>query len=154
MVLNGKKIQLAMQTHFNKSVIVLHFFFYTKNGLFTWTNFFFQITLSICLDSTSASTSFLFFFSFFLMHAFHCFRRHRALFTRPTTTLFRKKILKMSPIALFTHLIIILLQYFQFLVFSKISCIQMDPKYQKIQLVVMFQNNVVNQHFKCLKLEF
>ena len=58
--------------------------------------------------------TFPFFFFFFLMHVFHCFRRHRALFTGPTTTLFRKKILKMGPTTLFTHLKIILLQYFQF----------------------------------------
>ena len=31
---------------------------------------------------------------------------------------------------LFTHLKIILLQYFQFLVLVKISCIQIDPKNQ------------------------
>ena len=37
-----------------------------------------------------------------------------------------KKILKMDPTELFTHLKIILLQCFQFLVFSKINCIQMD----------------------------
>ena len=41
-----------------------------------------------------------------------------ALFMGHTTTLFRKKILKMDPIVLFTHLKIILLQYFQFLVFN------------------------------------
>ena len=37
-----------------------------------------------------------------------------ALLMRPTMTLFRKKILKMDPTILFTHLKIILLQYFQF----------------------------------------
>ena len=152
MVLNGKKIQLAMQTHFNKSVIVLHFFLYQKRFVYL-DEFFFPNNIKYMFGFNICFYEFPFFF-FFLMHAFHCFRRHRALFMGPTTTLFRKKNLKMSLIALFTHLIIILLQYFQFLVFSKISCIQMDPKYQKIQLVVMFQNNVVNQHFKCLKLEF
>ena len=55
---------------------------------------------------------------FFFFNAFHCFRRHRALFTGPTTTLFRKKKLKMGPTILFTHLENILLQCFQFLVFS------------------------------------
>ena len=40
----------------------------------------------------------------------------------------QKKILKMGHMTLFTHLKIILLQCFQFLVFSKISCIQTDPK--------------------------
>ena len=43
----------------------------------------------------------------------------------------QKKILKMGPMTLFTHLKIILLQCFQFLVFSKISCIQTDPKSEK-----------------------
>ena len=41
----------------------------------------------------------------------------------------KKNILKMGPTALFTHLKIILLQCFQFSVFSKISYIQMDPTY-------------------------
>ena len=41
----------------------------------------------------------------------------------------KKKILKMGLTALFTHLKIILLQCFQFSVFSKISCIRMDPTY-------------------------
>ena len=39
----------------------------------------------------------------------------------------QKKILKMGPTILFIHLKIILLQYFQFSIFSKISCIQTDP---------------------------
>ena len=51
----------------------------------------------------------------------------------PTTTLFRKKILKMGLTALFTHLKIILLQCFQFSVSAKISYIQTDPKF--IQLL-------------------
>ena len=40
------------------------------------------------------------------------------LFMGPTTTLFRKKILKMSPTILFTHLKIILLQYFSVFSFT------------------------------------
>ena len=39
----------------------------------------------------------------------------------------QKKILNMGLIALLTYLKIILLQCFQFSVFSKISCIQTDP---------------------------
>ena len=39
------------------------------------------------------------------------------------------KILKMSPMALFTDLKIILLQCFQFSVLAKISSIQTDPLY-------------------------
>ena len=41
----------------------------------------------------------------------------------------KKKNLKMVSTALFTHLKIILLQYFQFSVFCKISCIRTDPVY-------------------------
>ena len=40
------------------------------------------------------------------------------LFMGPIAILFRKKILKMGPTVLFTHLKIILLQYFQFSVFN------------------------------------
>ena len=35
----------------------------------------------------------------------------------------------MDPTALFTHSKIILLRYFQFSAFSKISCIRIDPTY-------------------------
>ena len=76
---------------------------------------------------------FFFFFFFFTRFAlgdnYHCSRIIATLFMGPTTTLFRKKILKMGPTALFTHLKIILLQCFQFSVSTKISCIQMDPQY-------------------------
>ena len=76
-----------------------------------------------------------FFFLFFFFHAFQGGRRQNFLFMRQmslfthysgtvyalfmgiTTTLL-KKILKMGPTVLFTHLKIILLQYFQFLVFN------------------------------------
>ena len=67
---------------------------------------------------------FLFFFSFYnhvwtataqFMHMDSLCKRQSALFTGPTTTLLRKKILKMGPTALFTHLKIILLQCFHFL---------------------------------------
>ena len=54
-------------------------------------------------------------------------KRQSALFTGPTTTLFKKNILKTGPMALSTHLKIILLQCFQFSVFSKRSCIRTDP---------------------------
>ena len=45
----------------------------------------------------------------------HCNNTIHTLFMGPTTTLLRKKILKMGPMILFTHLKIILLQCFQFL---------------------------------------
>ena len=53
------------------------------------------------------------------------------LFTRPTNLTFQQLFsLKMGHTVLFTHLKIILLQYFQFSIFSfsKISSIQIDPK--------------------------
>ena len=87
------------------------------------------------------SAFFFFFFFFFLQrmnnnphcscmqitlcmrHCLLC-RRHYLLFTGPTITLFRKKILKMGLMVLFTYLKIILLQCFQF---SAFSCIQTNP---------------------------
>ena len=47
----------------------------------------------------------------------HCSSTFHTLFMGPTATLF-KKILKMGPTILFTHLKIILLQFFQFSIFS------------------------------------
>ena len=81
--------------------------------------------LSICLDPDKFSCiwhfAFFFFFlcmrlSFYIQSALfmQCSHTIHALFTGPTTTLFRKKILKMGLMALFIHLKIILLQYFQF----------------------------------------
>ena len=83
-------------------------------------------TLSIYLDSCSRFQlllSFSFFFLFF-SRVFY-FLRQLSLFTHCNstiytllmgfiTTIFKKYILKMSPTVLFTHLKIILLQYFQF----------------------------------------
>ena len=56
-------------------------------------------------------------------------RRQSALFTGPKTTCSEKKILKTGTTTLSTYLKIILLQCFQFSVFSKISCIRTDPTY-------------------------
>ena len=81
--------------------------------------------LSVGLDSASAFSfqSFplsFFLFSFFFFHSRVSGRQNlmftivTTLFMGPTVTLFRKKILKMSPMALFTYLKIILLEYFQF----------------------------------------
>ena len=77
---------------------------------------------------------------FFFFHAFcfrgqlslfmHCSRTVHVLFMGSTTTLFIKKILKMGPTVLFTHLKIILLQCFQFSVSATINSIQTDPKCQ------------------------
>ena len=54
----------------------------------------------------------------FLVGPMHCSRDLQVLFSAKTT-------LKLGPTTLFTHLKIILLQYFQF---SAISGIQTDPK--------------------------
>ena len=56
----------------------------------------------------------------------HCSGTVYALFMGLTATLF-KKILKMGPTVLFTHLKIILLRYFQFSISATISSIQTDP---------------------------
>ena len=83
----------------------------------------------LCLRISLLHVSFfIFYFLFFIfMHAFHCFRRHRALFIYYLCTahslftycsltvhgthnhFIQKKILKMDPTALFTHLKIIFL---------------------------------------------
>ena len=66
-------------------------------------------------------------------------RRQSAQFAGPTTTLFKKKLLKMGPTALFKHLKNILLQCFQFLVFCKICCIRKDPTH--------FENQTIDYRF-------
>ena len=64
------------------------------------------------------------------MHMDSLCRRQSALFTGPTTTLFRqKKYIKKGPTTLFTHPKIILQRYFQFSAFCKISRSQNDPTY-------------------------
>ena len=63
------------------------------------------------------------------MHMDSLCKRHSALFMGPITTLLGKQILRTGTTALSTHLKIIFLQCFQFTVFSKISCIRMDPTY-------------------------
>ena len=57
---------------------------------------------------------------------------HSSQYLQP---LFQKKILKMGPMTLFTHLKNILLQCFQFSVFSKISCIRKDPTHFENQTI-------------------
>ena len=68
-------------------------------------------------------------FNFFFSRVF-CFLRQLSLFMHYSSTVhgtynhfIQKKILKMGPRVLFTHLKIILLQYFQFSVSAKISYI-------------------------------
>ena len=73
----------------------------------------------------------VFFFFFFFFTCFN-FRRQLILFTYCSHTVYgihnhliqKKKNLKMDLMILFTHLKIILLQYFQFSIFNKINCIE------------------------------
>ena len=55
-------------------------------------------------------------------------RRQLPLFMHCSSTVYIFKNIKMDPTVLFTYLKIILLQCFQFLVSTKISCIQLDPE--------------------------
>ena len=97
-------------------------------------------TLSECLDRNYVASGVCILLLFFF-HAFpafrdnyHCSHTVHALLG-PTTTLFRKKILKMGLTVLFTHLKIILLQCFQFLVSATISSIQTDPLSGRAQIL-------------------
>ena len=86
-------------------------------------------TYSMCLDMTETCvyvfiSRFLPFF-FFLVHIcwffedkIHYLWTVHALFTHCACTITHLKILKIGPMTLFTHLKIILLQYFQFSIFS------------------------------------
>ena len=65
----------------------------------------------------------------------HCSDTVYTLFIGPTTTLF-KKIFKIDPTILFTHLKIILLQYFQFS--ATISSIQTDS-----MIIIRLVNEIV-----------
>ena len=55
------------------------------------------------------------------------------------------KILKMGHTILFTYLKIILLQYFQFLVLTKINCTQTYPKYRKKEMVFIAKKKKIAQ---------
>ena len=73
---------------------------------------------SFRLSCLTANEFFFFFFHVNTDAHLRFFCRSRALFTGPASTFFAKTTLKLGLMALFTHLKIILLQYFQFLVFS------------------------------------
>ena len=94
--------------------------------------------VTVWIQIISASTFFELRFSLFCFFFFgsaaivdfvNCEQYIRALFTVPQITLFSHFLLKMGPTALFTHLKIISLQYFQFQfsVSAKISSIQTHP---------------------------
>ena len=78
-----------------------------------------KLKFSICLDPRSRFHVHVFSFFFFtrFLH-FETIIIIHALFMEPTITLFRKKIWKMGHMVLYTYLKIILLQCFQFSVFS------------------------------------
>ena len=79
--------------------------------------------------------SFFFFFEHFMTVVSHqwiqctVYETHKLFFSATFS-------LKISPTVLFTHLKIILLQYFQFLVLSKISDIQTYPKCKLIHVYI------------------
>ena len=89
---------------------------------------------SICLDSvhlriSRLCVSFFFFFLFFFMHTFHYFKRYRVLFmhcSQDPQLLYSEKNIKNR----FHDTIHTFKNYFTtvFSIFSKISCIQIDPK--------------------------
>ena len=93
-----------------------------------------ELHLVYC-TSTFLVTLFFFFFVFqrvwivtaLFMHLDSLCKSQIALFTGPTTTLFRKNLLKTGITTLSTHLKIILLPCFHLQVFRKRSCIRMDP---------------------------
>ena len=95
-----------------------------------------NLTLSTCLGIDEKSTycvcvSFLLSSSFFFNCAFLwllAFPVGPVHYSRDQqTSFFNETFIKNGPTALFTHLKIILLQYFQFSVFNKISSIQIHP---------------------------
>ena len=85
---------------------------------------------------------FIYYLLFIFITCFSFFRRQKSLFTYCSSLFMysscivhgtynpfiQKKILKMGHTVLFTHLQIILLQYFQFLVLVKINCTRMKSK--------------------------
>ena len=85
----------------------------------------FGFSVRVFISAFSSQFYFFIFFYFFFMqcretkfNVYNCSSTVYALFMGPTATLFRIKILKMGLTVLFTHLKIILLQCFQFSVFS------------------------------------
>ena len=83
-------------------------------------------SLKYLFGSTFTLSIFFFFFTHFLL-----FKTNNTVHNTVHGThshFIIKKILKMGLMVLFTHLKIILLQYFQFSISAKRSCIQTDPK--------------------------
>ena len=98
-----------------------------------------QLILSECLDPTYSWLRFLLarflFSSLFFSRSCWLFSREHCTIHETYKLHFSVTFsLKMGPMVLFTHLKIILLQCFQFLVSVKISCIQMDPKSMTVLL--------------------
>ena len=131
-----------------RHLLIVHFRKWTKSGFkfgcrlrlqlplkkLTWTRA--HLDWAYCANAFWVSCFFFFFFfnayeqqqhySCTWIHCtgdkVHCSQDLQPLYSE-------KKILKMGPTALFTHLKIILLQCFQFSVFRKISYIRMGPTY-------------------------
>ena len=114
-----------------------------RDSLIWWCHLFLLHCFTICafrkhvlrFPNACFAVQLLFFFlsrnvwlSSWTMHGVHCSRTHKFYFSATFS-------LKMGPIVLFIHLKIILLQYFQFSVFS---CIQTDPITPSQSLVLNF----------------
>ena len=103
--------------------------------------------LRVCILSSTFTISFTFFFFFLAsmnnngtIHA-HGFTAQGTKCTIHSTYnhFIKKNILKMGTTALFTHLKVMLLQYFQLSVFSKLSCIWADHTYyENVTIDYMF----------------
>ena len=104
-----------------------------------WLNFFCQKRLRLWCGLDCASMLhvhfFSFFFGFFFLHVllqardnYYCSRTEQYCSHIVAVLFTHLKILKMGQTVLCTYLKIILLQCFQFLVLTKLSCIQTDPK--------------------------
>ena len=119
--------------------------------------------LCVCVLSLMfpSSSFFLFFFqrvwivTVLFMHMIYC-AGDKVHYSQDWQPLYSEKnILKKGPIALFTHPKIILLWYFQFLAFNKISCIRMDPTYfENLTIDYVFfiflihmSNSVINGYY-------
>ena len=132
-----------------RHLLIVHFRKLTKSGFkfgcrlrlqlplkkLTWPHA--HLDWAYCANAFWVSRFFFFFFVSTRMNSNNTILAHGFTVQETKCTVHRtynhfilkKKILKMGPMALFTLLKIILLQCFQFSVFSKISYIQMDPTY-------------------------
>ena len=112
------------------------------------------VLLRVCVLNLMFPLFFFFFrrvwtVTILFMHMDSLCKRQSAQFTGPTPTLSRKNILKMGPITVFNHSKFILLCYFQFSAFSKISCIRTEPTYfENLTIDSIFFFYILNTHVK------